>query len=86
MFSDSPVDRDITLYSSFPVVLPDLPCIIDCICGDELGTNLHLGDLKCFEGWLAEPRIIDICGCNRIGKGKTVPIDQNTQLIPFTFL
>jgi hypothetical protein len=55
LFPGSPVDRYITLYSSFPVVLTDLPGIVGCICGDDCRTLLHFGNLKRFEGWLVEP-------------------------------
>jgi hypothetical protein len=82
MFPGSPVGRNITLHSSFAGVFSDIPCIIGCIDGDVRGTFLHLGNLKCLEGWLVEPRIMDICGCNRAGKGETIPIDQSTQFVP----
>jgi len=55
LFPGSPVDRDIALDSSFPVVLANFPGIIGRICGDNDGTFLHLGNLKRFEGWLVEP-------------------------------
>jgi hypothetical protein len=82
IFPVSPVDRDIALYSSFPVVLSDLPGIVGRICGDDRGTFLRLRDLKRFERWLVEPGIMGICRCNRAGKRETVPIDQSTQFIP----
>ena len=82
LFPGSLVDRDIGLDPSFPVVLTNLPGIVGCICGDDLREILNAGDLKCFEGWLVEPGIMDICRCNRAGKGETVPIDQSTQLVP----
>jgi len=81
----SPVDRDVALDPSFPVVLANLPGIIGCICGDDRGVILHLRNLKCFEGWLVDPGIMDICRYNRAGEGKTVPINQSTQFFPFTF-
>jgi len=55
LFPGSLVDRDIGLDSSFPVVLANSPGIIGRICGDNDGTIRHLGNLKCFEGWLVEP-------------------------------
>jgi hypothetical protein len=55
VFPGSPVDRDITLDSSFPVVLTNFPGIVGCICGDDCRTLLHFGNLKRFEGWLVEP-------------------------------
>ena len=82
LFPGSSVDRDITFDSSFSVVLSDFPGIVGCICGDDPGTNVHLGNLKCFESWLVKPGIMDICRCNRAGKRETVPIDQSTQLVP----
>ena len=82
MFPGSLVYRDIGLDSSFLVVLTNFPCIVSCICGDDRGTILHFRNLKCFEGWLVESGIMDICRCNRAGKWKTVPIDQSTQLVP----
>jgi hypothetical protein len=82
IFPGSPIDRDIALDSSFSVVLSDFPGIVGCICGDDPGTNLHLRNLKRFEGWFIKPGIMDICRCNRAGKRETVPIDQSTQLIP----
>jgi hypothetical protein len=78
----SPIDRDIAPDSSFPVVLANFPGIIGRIYGDNAGTIRHLGNLKCFEGWLVEPGIVDICRGNCAGKGKTVPIDQSTQFVP----
>jgi len=86
VFPGPPVDRDITLDSSFPAVLSNFSGIIGCICGDDCRANLHLANLKCFEGWLIEPRIMDICWCNRAVKRETIPINQSTQLVPFTFL
>ena len=82
LFPGSSIDRDITLDPSFPVVLSNFPGIVGCICGDDPGTNLHLRNLKCFEGWFVETGIVDICWCNRAGKRETVPIDQSTQLVP----
>jgi len=82
LFPGSPIDRDIALDSSFPVVLANFPGIIGCICGDNDGTIRHLGNLKCFESWLVEPGIMGICRCNRAGKREAVPIDQSTQFIP----
>jgi len=78
----SPVGRDITLDPPFSVVLTNFPGIVGCICGDDRRAILHLGNLKCFEGWLVEPGIMDICRCDRAGKRETVPIDQSTQLVP----
>ena len=82
MYPGSLIHRDIALDPSFPVVLANFPGIVGCICGDDRRAILHFGDLKCFEGWLVEPGIMDICRCNRAGKRKTVPIDQSTQFIP----
>jgi len=82
LFPGSLVDRDIGLDSSFPVVLANPPGIIGRICGDNDGTIRHLGNLKCFEGWLVEPGIMDICRGNCAGKGEPVPIDQSTQFVP----
>jgi hypothetical protein len=82
MSPGSPVDRDIALDPSFPVVLTNLLGIVGCICGDDRRTILHTGNLKCFEGGLVESGIMDICWCNRAGKGEAVPIDQRTQLVP----
>jgi hypothetical protein len=82
MSPGSPVDRDIGLDPSFPVVLTNLLGVVGCICGDDRRTILHTGNLKCFQGWLVESGIMDICRCNRAGKGKPVPIDQRTQLVP----
>ncbi len=42
----------------------------------------HFGDLKCFESWLVEPGIMDICRGNCADKRESVPIDQSTQLVP----
>jgi hypothetical protein len=61
MSSGSSVDRDIALDSSFLVVLANLPGIVGCICGDDRGAILNIGNLKCFEGWLLKPGIMDIC-------------------------
>ena len=83
LFPGSPIDGDIALDSSFPIVLTNFPGIIGRICGDNDGTIQHLGNLKCFEGWLVEPGIMDICREDGAGKGKTVPIDQSTQFVPF---
>ncbi len=82
LFPGSSIDRDITLDTSFPVVLSNFPGIVGCICGDDPGTNLHLRNLKCFEGWFVETGIVDICWCNRAGKREAVPIDQSTQFVP----
>jgi len=82
MFPGSPVDRNIGLDPSFLVVLSNLPGIIGCICGDDLRVILNAGNHKCFEGWLVEPGIMDICRCNRAGEGEAVPIDQSTQFVP----
>ena len=82
LFPRSPIDRDIALDPSFPVVLANFPGIIGRICGDNDGTIRHLGNLKCFERWLVELGIMDICRGNCAGKGKTVPIDQSTQFVP----
>ncbi len=82
MFLGSLVYRDIGLDSPVPVVLTNFPCIVGCICGEDRGTILRLGNLKFIEGWLIEPRIMDICRCNCAGKGETVPIDQSTQFVP----
>jgi hypothetical protein len=81
-FPGSPVDRDITFYSSFPIVLTNLPGIVGCICGDDRGTILHFGNLECFEGWFIEPKIMDIGRCNRAIKREAVPIDQSAQFVP----
>ncbi len=80
------VDRDVALDFSFPVVLANFSDIVDCICGDDRRTIPHLANLKCFEGWLVEPGIMDICRYNRASEGKTVPIDQSNQLVPLYFL
>jgi hypothetical protein len=61
MSSGSPVDRDIALDSSFPVVLTNLPGIVGRICGDDREAILNLGNLKCFESWFVKPGIMDIC-------------------------
>jgi len=82
MFPGSPVDRDIALGPSFSVVLTNFPGIIGCICGDDRGMILHLRNLKCFEGWLVEPGIMDIRRGNGADKRKTVPIDQSAQFVP----
>jgi hypothetical protein len=82
LFPGSSIDRDIALDPSFPVVLSDFLSIVGCICGDDPGTNRHLRDLKCFDSWLVEPGIVDICWCNRAGKREAVPIDQSTQFVP----
>jgi len=82
MSPGSPVDRDVALDSSFPVVLTNLPGIVGCICGDDRRAILHSGNLKCFEGWFIEPGIMDICRYNRKGEGDTVPINQSTQFVP----
>ena len=81
MFPESPVDRDIALDPSFPVVLTDLPCIIGCICGDEHGANLHFRNLKHFESRLIKPGIMDICRKNCADEQMAVPIDQSTQFV-----
>jgi len=86
LFPGSSIDRDITLDPSFPVVLSNFPGIVGCICGDDPGTNLHLRNLKCFEGWFVETGIVDICWCNRAGKREAVPIDQSTQFVPVYLL
>ena len=78
----SPVDRDIALDPSFPVVLTNLAGIVGRICGDDRRMILGIGNLKCFESWLVEPGIMGICLCNRAGKREAVSIDQNTQLVP----
>jgi len=82
IFLGSSVDRDITFDSSFPIVLANFSGIIGCICGDDCRANLHLGNLKCFESWLVEPGVIDICWGNCAGEQEPAPIDQSTQLIP----
>jgi hypothetical protein len=81
MSPESPVDRDIALDTSVPVVLTNFPGIVGCICGDDPGMHLHLRNLKCFEGWFVEPGIMDICRGNGAGKGETIPINQSTQLV-----
>jgi len=60
MSPGSPVDRDIAFDSSFPVVLANLPGIVGCICGDDRGAILNIGNLKYFEGWFVKPGIMDI--------------------------
>jgi len=82
LFPGSSIDRDIALDPSFPVVLTNFSGIVGHICGDDHRTIWHLRNLKCFEGWLVEPGIMDIFRCNRAGKRETVPIDQSTQFIP----
>jgi hypothetical protein len=82
MFLGSPVDRNIGLDPSVPVVLTNLPGIVGCICGDDRRANLNAGNLKCFEGWLVEPGIMDVGRGNCAGEGETVPIDQSTQFVP----
>jgi len=82
IFPGSSTDRNIAFYPSLPVVLANFPGIVGCICGDDPGTNLHLRNLKRFEGWFIKAGIVDICWCNRAGKRETVPIDQSTQLVP----
>ena len=82
MFPGSLVDRDIALDPSFLVVLANLPGIVGCICRDDRGVILHLRNLECFERWFIEPRIMGIGGCNCAGKWESVPIDQDTQLVP----
>nr|WP_250317331.1 hypothetical protein [Methanoculleus bourgensis] len=81
LFPGSLVDWDIGLDSPVPVVLTDFPCIVGCICGEDRGTILRHGNLKCIEGWIIEPRIMDICRCNCADKRETVPIDQSTQFV-----
>lgn len=61
VYPGSPVDRDIALDPSFPVVLANFPGIVGGICGDDRRTNLHFGNLKCFEFWFIEPGNMDIC-------------------------
>jgi hypothetical protein len=78
----SPVDRDAALDPSFSVVLANFPDIVGCICGDDLRANLNSGNLKCFEGWLVEPGIMDVGRRNCANKRETVPNDQSTQLVP----
>ena len=82
VFPRSPVDRNIAPNSPVTVILTNLPGIIGRICGDDRGTNWHLGNLKSFEGWLVEPGIMGICRCNRTGKREAVPIDQSTEFVP----
>jgi len=82
MFLGSLVDQNIGLDPSFLVVLTNLPGIVGCICGDDRRANLNAGNLKCFEGWLVEPGIMDVGRGNCANKGETVPIDQSTQLVP----
>ena len=82
MYPGSLIYRDIALDPSFPVVLTNFSGIVGCICGDDRGMILHLGDLKRFEGWLVEPGIMDVGRGNCAGKRETVPIDQSTQLVP----
>ena len=82
----SPVDQDVALNSSFPVVLMNLPSIVGCICGDNQRMILHIRDLKRFERRFIEPGIMDICWCNRAGKEGTIPIDKSTQLVPLYLL
>lgn len=82
----SPIDRDIALDPSFPVVLTNIPSILGCNCSDDRGTSLDLWHLKCFEGWFIEPGIMGVGRCNRAGKRETIPIDQNTQLVPLYLL
>jgi hypothetical protein len=82
LFPGSPIDRDVALDPSFPVVLTNFSGIVGHICGDDHRTIWHLRNLKCFEGWLVVPGIMDIFRCNRAGKRETVPIDQSTQFIP----
>jgi len=82
MFPGSPVYRNITFDSSFPVVLTNFQDIVGCICGDDPVMIRHFGDLKCFESWLVEPGIMDICRGNYADKREPVPIDQSTQLVP----
>ena len=82
LFPGSLFDRNIGLDPSFPVVLTNLPGIVGCICGDDLRAILSAGNLKCFEGWLVEPGIMDVGRGNCAGEGETVPIDQSTQFVP----
>jgi len=82
VFPGSPVDRDVALDSSFPVVLANFPGIVGCICGDDRGTILDFGNLECFEGRFIKPGIMDIGRGNGASKGETIPINQNTQLVP----
>jgi hypothetical protein len=44
--------------------------------------NLHLRNFKHFEDWFINPKIMDICRCNRTDKREIIPIDQNAQFIP----
>jgi len=60
MSSRSSVDRDIALNSSSLAVLANLPGIVGCICRDNQGAILNIGNLKCFEGWFVKPEIMDI--------------------------
>ena len=78
----SPVDRDIALDPSFPVVLTNLAGIVGRICGDDRRMILGIGNLKCFESWLVEPGIMDVRRGNCADKRKTVPIDQSAQFVP----
>jgi hypothetical protein len=55
LFPGSPIDRDVALDPSFPVVLTNFSGIVGRICGDDHRTIRHLRNLKCFEGWLVEP-------------------------------
>jgi len=82
IFPGSPIDRDIALDPSFPVVLSDFLGIVGCICGDDPGMILHFRNLKCFEGWFIKPGIVDLCWGNCAGKWETVPIDQSAQFVP----
>jgi hypothetical protein len=82
IFPRSLVNWYIALDPSFPIVLTNLPSIVGCICGSNRWMNLHIGNLKCFEGWFIEPEIMDIGRGNGAGKGETIPIDQSAQFVP----
>lgn len=78
----SPVDRDVALSCSFPVVLTNLPGIVGCICRDDRGMILDIQNCKYFEDWFVGLGIVDICWGNGTGKRDTVSIDQSAQLVP----
>jgi len=82
MSPSSPVDQEVALDSSFPIVLTNLPRIVGCIRRDDRGRILNLRNLKCFERWLVEQGIMGIGGCNCASKRETGPIHQSTQLVP----
>ena len=69
------------LNSPIPSVLAKHPGIVNYICQDDYRSFCRFENLEPFDDERVKLGIVGISGCNRAGKGETIPIDQSTQLV-----